>query len=74
MAELPAHGAELVPAVESDGEGVDGVALRLANPKVATAQLDGGSSGGERRPKAWEELQGVTAVLGPHLGQVDVYQ
>nr|BBF89509.1 hypothetical protein [Oryza glaberrima] len=47
----PAHGAVWVPAAESDGEGVNGVALRLANPKVATARLGGGSCGGEWRPK-----------------------
>jgi hypothetical protein len=47
----PAHGAEWVPAAESDSEGVDGVALGLANLKVAMARLGGGSSGGEQRPK-----------------------
>lgn len=36
---------------DSPDGGVDGVALKLANPTTATAGLDGSSNGGERRPK-----------------------
>nr|BAD61790.1 hypothetical protein [Oryza sativa Japonica Group] len=48
MASSPACGERRIPATGSDGGGVDGVALGLANPTEATARLGDGSNGGER--------------------------
>nr|BAC84912.1 hypothetical protein [Oryza sativa Japonica Group]BAD32098.1 hypothetical protein [Oryza sativa Japonica Group] len=44
----PVHDERWLPVADFDGGGVDGVALGLANPTVATARLGGGSNGGER--------------------------
>lgn len=52
MASSPACGERRIPATGSDGGGVDGVALGLANPTEATARLGDGSNGGERWPEA----------------------
>ncbi len=42
------HDERWLPVADFDGGGVDGVALGLANPTVATTRLGGGSNGGER--------------------------
>nr|BAD34131.1 hypothetical protein [Oryza sativa Japonica Group] len=42
----PPHGAEWVPAAESDGRGVDGVARSTANATASMTQLGAAASGG----------------------------
>ncbi len=64
----PAHGAEWVPAADSDGGGVDGTARTTAN---ATAWLSTAASGGRRGGGGGEEGDGARAIESTgELGEI----